>query len=42
MENCNAILQTAISRVIKSTIVIGRKYFFNYIAQDNYYIIEIC
>ena len=27
--------------MIKSTILIGRNYLFNYIAQSNYYIIEI-
>ena len=27
--------------MIKSTILIGRNYLFNYIAQSNYWIIEI-
>ena len=33
--------QSAISHVIKSTILIGRNLLFNYIAQSNYCIIEI-
>ena len=40
MENRNAILQISISHVIKSTFLIGRKYFLNFIAQGDYYIIE--
>ena len=41
LENRNVILKRAISHVIKSTILIGRNYLFNYIAQSNYCIIEI-
>ena len=37
----NAAFQRAISHVIKSTILTGRNYLFNYIAQSNYCIIEI-
>ena len=40
LENRNATL-LAISHVIKSTILIGRNYLFNYIVQSNYYIFEI-
>ena len=40
LENRNVTL-LAISHVIKSTILIGRKYLFNYIVQSNYYIFEI-
>ena len=40
MENRYAILLIGSSHAIKSTILIGRKYFFNYIAQRNYYIVE--
>ena len=41
LENRNATFQRAISHVIKSTILTGRNYLFNYIAQSNYCIIEI-
>ena len=37
----NAAFQRAISHVIKSTILTGRNYLFNYIAQSNYCIIEL-
>ena len=40
LENRNATL-LAISHVIKSTILIGRNYLFNYIMQSNYYIFDI-
>ena len=41
LENGNATLYIAISHLIKSTILIGRNYLFNYIVQNNYCIIEI-
>ena len=41
LEDRNATLWIAISHMIKSTILIGRNYLFNYIAQCNYSIIEI-
>ena len=41
LENRNATFERAISHLIKSTILIGRNYLFNYIAQNNYCIIEI-
>ena len=41
LENCNAELKIGISHVIKSTILIGRNYLFNYIAQNSSCIIEI-
>ena len=41
LENCNAELKIGISYVIKSTILIGRNYLFNYIAQNSSCIIEI-
>ena len=40
LEYRNATFQRAISHVIKSTILNGRNYLFNYIAQSNYCIIE--
>ena len=36
LENRNATFQRAISHVIKSTILTGRNYLFNYIAQSHY------
>ena len=41
LENRNATFQRAISHLIKSNILTGRNYLFNYIAQRNYCIIEI-
>ena len=41
LENRNATLLIAISHVIKSIILIGRIYLFDYIAQSNYCIVEI-
>ena len=41
LEIRNATFYRVISHVIKSTILTGRNYLFNYIAQSNYCIIEI-
>ena len=41
LENRNVPLQIAVSHVVKSIILIGRNYLFNYIAQSNYCTIEI-
>ena len=40
LENRNAAFQRAISHVIKSTILTGRSYWYNYIAQSNFCVIE--
>ena len=36
LENCYAILYTATYHMMKFTIIIGRKYFSNYVTQSNY------
>ena len=36
LENFNAILEIESCRLTKLIIVIGRKYFSNYVAQKNY------
>ena len=41
LEIRNATFYRVISHVIKSTILTGRNYLFNYIAQSNYCIIEL-
>ena len=41
LENRNATFQRAISHVIKSTILTGRNYLFNYIAQSNYVLLKV-
>ena len=41
LENRNVILEIAISHMVKFTILIGRNYLFDYIAQSNYCTIEI-
>ena len=41
LENRNVILWIAISHVIKSTILIDRKYLSNYIVQSSYCVYEI-
>ena len=40
LENCHAILWIATHYIIKFIILIGRKYFSNYVAQSNYWIIQ--
>ena len=40
-KNRNVTLQIAIIHVVKSTILIGRNYLFNYIAQSDCCTIEI-
>ena len=39
LENCNTILQIATHHMIKFIILIGRKYFSNYVGQSDYWII---
>ena len=41
LENPKATFLRAISHVIKPTLLNGRNYLFNYIAQSSYCIIEI-
>ena len=41
LESCNVTLNIAVSRVVKYIILICRNYFFNYISQSNYCVIEI-
>ena len=40
LENCYAISEIATYHMIKFIIVIGRKYFSNYVAQSNYWIAQ--
>ena len=41
LENRHATFSRVISHLVKPTILIGRNYLVNYIAQSNYFIIEI-
>ena len=40
LGNCYAIILIATHHMIKFTIITGRKYFSNYVAQSNYLIIQ--